>query len=1257
MPIVNTDQIRELLYHDDLDDNAIYHRLSAVGFSDWQRAYQHIRSIPQDEMTRSAFADNLPHLLRALAEPPNPDNVLVSFERLINSSTEQLHLLNHLTDNPRTIEILVTLFTSSQFLTGILLRYPEHVVHLTEYKRLSQPKTVDELYQTAQDIVRPYLPSQSSTTTSGINSFTPLNPNIIPALDALRRFQRWELLRIGTADLLGSFDLPTVTNQISCLTDSMIQACLTLVSEQTKTSADGFVVIAMGKLGGGELNYSSDIDLFFISQDTPRQYIRLGQALIDALARVTSEGFLYRVDMRLRPWGKSGALVSTLDGYLRYLEQDACLWEKQALLKARPVAGNQNLGRIFLRRIQSYIFDISPETVRLEVHALKQRIEKQLKQKGRDWGEVKLGEGSIRDIEFVTQYLQLVYGKTHRTVRSSNTLEALSKLFRQRFITSHEYRVLTNGYIFLRTVEHHLQLIHYRQTHTLPQEPEALNDLAHRLGFKGKNIGARFVNLYQKHTTVIRVVYQQRLTDIDPVKDTVTSISTGISDPNLLPHLIRMHASYVATFSDDDIARHAVLVQKLTSDTPAQIDAVSIEGGYWRVTIVGYDYIGELSIICGLLFVYGFNIVDGHVFSYGPSIDEPPTAPKPRSKRKRRYRPVTKGQFNQSRRKIVDVFTVLPFFDNIPSDCWSLYQKDFIKLSKRLQAGQQREAQAELAKRVALVLQNISEPQTTLLPIDIEIDNEAARRHTVLRINAPDTVGFLYEFSNALGLHGINIRRMGVDTVGNRVQDVLYVTDAHHHKITAPHKQRELRVATALIKQFTNLLPQSPNPESALLHFREFVSQLFTRPNWADELASIEQPEVMRTMVRLLGVSDFLWDDFLRMQYENLFPVVKDVTGLAVKKSKAELREALELILKEKHTEADKRRALNCFKDREMFRIDMRQIQGHIAKFGEFSQELTDLAELIIETAYQIAVKELRTMFDLPYLENRSICPLTICMLGKAGGREMGFASDIELIFIYGGNGQTTGRRVITNAEYFNRLVAKVRDSITTKQEGIFELDLRLRPYGKGGALSVPFAMFEQYFASDGEAWAYERQALIKLRPIVGDDKLGRQILATRDRLLYTGTPFDVSAMRAMRERQLRHLVTAGTFNAKSSSGGLVDIEYLIQGLQITHGHDDSTLRQFNTRAAMKALVESNIIPRENYRSLLDALNFLRQLINALRMVRGNTKDLTMPPHASDEFAFLARRLDYASGNVEQLQQDLIRHTTFVQEINQRLLG
>jgi glutamate-ammonia-ligase adenylyltransferase len=252
---------------------------------------------------------------------------------------------------------------------------------------------------------------------------------------------------------------------------------------------------------------------------------------------------------------------------------------------------------------------------------------------------------------------------------------------------------------------------------------------------------------------------------------------------------------------------------------------------------------------------------------------------------------------------------------------------------------------------------------------------------------------------------------------------------------------------------------------------------------------------------------------------------------------------------------------------------------------------------------------------------------LAICALGKCGGRELGFASDIELMFIYAGNGKTRGPHVITTAEFYEKLVQTFVGAIRAKREGVFEIDLQLRPYGKAGSMAVSLDAFRRYFCADGPAWAYERQALVKLRPIAGDAALGRKIIELRDAFVYSGEHFDVTAMRAMRERQIRHLVTGGTFNAKFSPGGLVDVEYLVQGLQITHGHDQ---RKAHT--------------------------FLRWLIDSLRVVRGNTKDMTMPPADSQEFEFLARRLRYGH-NLAQLRDELTSYTSSVQELGMRLLS
>jgi glutamate-ammonia-ligase adenylyltransferase len=399
------------------------------------------------------------------------------------------------------------------------------------------------------------------------------------------------------------------------------------------------------------------------------------------------------------------------------------------------------------------------------------------------------------------------------------------------------------------------------------------------------------------------------------------------------------------------------------------------------------------------------------------------------------------------------------------------------------------------------------------------------------------------------------------------------------------------------------------------------------------------------------------------MQHANLFPVVRNVDALTTAKSRAQLQTALETALRPVHDGPQSpsddppwRVTLNAFKDREMFRIDMRHILGYTQEFVEFSQELTDLAKVVVNSAFHLCHQDLRVAYGTPCLGNGTPSEMAICALGKYGGRELGFASDIELMCIYAGNGKTTGPQVISTAEFYEKVVQTLVTAIQAKREGIFEIDLQLRPYGKSGSMAVSLEAFRRYYAPDGPAWAYERQALVKLRPIAGSRELGQAVTALRDQYIYGGEPFDVTAMRAMRERQTRHLVTGGTFNAKYSPGGLVDVEYLVQGLQITHGHRDTSLRHTNIREAMAALAAAKIILPEDYAKLHKAHTFLRWLIDGLRMVRGNARDLTVPPADSEAFAFLARRLGYGS-DIAKLRDELARHTACAQELNARLLG
>jgi glutamate-ammonia-ligase adenylyltransferase len=1180
----------------------------------------------------TSFAVIKPHLKTALASAADPDHTLVYLERLLENGDESL--LPALVQNPRTIESLVTIFSGSQFLTEIILRNPHHVHLLHHRKSLTTRKSTATIHMEASKIINETNPDQQ--------------------LNALRRYQRGEILRIGASDLLDLYDLRTVTRQLSKLASGLVRACLDLACQQSGISADDFVVIAMGKHGAEELNYSSDIDLLFVAANDPIEKLKLGERLIENIGGVTSEGFLYRVDMRLRPWGRDGFLVTTLDGYLQYIRQNARLWEKQALLKARPIAGDITLGERLLAQAEPHIFSHEPEEVRASVFSMKQRTEQVLQQKGRDWGEVKLGEGSIRDVEFVVQYLQLAYGNHYPDLHGRATLQILPRLARHHLLTDEETRILADGYTFLRTIEHYIQVMHYQQTYTMPSDPEALSLLAGRLGFPNTQA---LTHRYEEHRKAIRAIYLHRVGN-EPVKE---------PQPQVVQHIARLGADYVDSFSNEEIQHHADLARGVNEQTPAIVEAKPLGRDTWRVTVVGYDYLGELSIICGLFFVFGFNIVDGNAFTYEP-LPDAPTSSRPNFNRftdsTRRLpprRPTSSSPETDTRRKIVDVFTVEsnPFIHHDTS-VWDKYTDDLHHLLRMMRTGQRREARGELAVRVGQAYKNISSKLTFLPPINIEIDNEADERYTILRIDAPDTFGFLYEFTNALALTHTYITRMIVQSISTRAQDILHVTDDNGGKITSPEKQRELRSAIVLIKHFTHLLPHSPNPSSALLHFRDFLAQLFKRPNWTDEIISIESPDVLNALARLLGVSNFLWEDFLRMQYANLFPVVTDMDALSSSKPKPQLENELDLALENNLVGdieyPDWRAALNAFKDRELFRIDMRHILGLTKEFDDFSAELTDLAETTLSATLTRCDSELRAIHGDPLLEDGQPCGMSLLALGKCGGHELGFASDIELMFVYAGNGKTNRAEVVDTATYFEKLVRSVINTMQTRQEGIFQIDLQLRPYGKAGSMAVPFDSFRKYYAPDGAAWAYERQALVKMRPIFGDVALNAELCKLRDAYAYESGPFDVTAMRAMRERQVRHLVTGGTFNAKFSPGGLVDVEYLIQGLQINHGAQNPALRLNNIRDAMSALHTEGILSDDDFTRLRKAHTFLRWLIDSLRVVRGNARDVTVPPFGSEEFIFLARRLRYEQ-DVNHLRDDLTRYSADVQEINARLLN
>ena len=1214
----------EQLLQADVSASDSQQQLAPIGFADWQTAHARLLELCTDEDRRAALTSALPMLLSALAESANPDTSVLNLERFINSVPDATATLQFLADNPRAIEILIKLFVNSQFLTEILLRNPEYLEHLTQHKRIAEFKSREEFRSEAEQTLADAENSQQQ-------------------FDSLRTYQHWELLRISACDNFGLLDLKSVTIQLSLLADAIVQTALSIVQNDLAINADDFVVLAFGKLGGEELNYSSDIDLVFISRGDAARYWEAGQRLIRGLTDSVSGSFLYRVDMRLRPWGSSGPLVTTLDSYVDYLAGNAELWEKQALLKARPIAGALEIGFEFLDRTDHLLFEASVDAVRDNVRSMKQKIEAGLKKKGREFGEVKSGQGSIRDIEFVTQFLQLRHGRDNRHVRSIGTLEGLVRLVDLGFIRADEFRQLTTTYILLRKIEHTLQLLHYKQVHSLPQDERELAYLARRLDFPNAEA---FLASYSQHCQEVRSIYRRYIEDSEeagPLDG--TSLSKSTTSKHRQPrHSEAMEPSYFTVFSEDEILKHAQILDSLSADNPILIDATTAPDGRIRLTVCGYDQTGDLAMVCGLLFAYGFDIVSGNAFTTEHILGSPTAR--------------SDQQFpTDAVPKFVDVFILNPPPGTTLSEVWQRYQTDLTSLVTLARDGQLRKAQARLAGQVAEAFRETPATTAMLLPIDIEIDNDQSDRFTVLRISAEDTPGFIYELANSLTLLGYNIHRVTLTSIDDRAFDTLFIARQDGTRIVRPEMQARLRAAVVLVKHFTHLLPQSSNPQNALLHFGQLLERLFERPDWGDELASLDRREVLETLAQLLGVSDFLWEDFLRLQHDNLFPVLRDVEGLTERRNRSHLEADLaELLIRATSTD-EKRRCLNDFKDREMFRVDMRHIAGHIVEFGQFSEELTDVAEAVTAAALKVCYDRLVARYGVPQHASADGCPnrLAVFALGKAGGRELGFASDIELMFVYESEGMTSGKAPVTAAEFYIHLVEGFTKTIQARRKGIFEIDLRLRPYGSAGPLAVSLDAFENYFVPSGPAWPYERQSLVRMRPIAGDEELGQRVIELRDSLVYTTAPFDVNALRAMRERQLRQLVQPGVWNAKLSSGGLVDCEYLVQALQITHGHVQAELRQPGTADALAALHKHGLLTDEQFASLHRSYVFLRRLIDALRMVRGDARDLAVPAADTEEFAYLARRLNYGH-RVSKLKSDIDATTNAVISLFETLL-
>jgi glutamate-ammonia-ligase adenylyltransferase len=330
-------------------------------------------------------------------------------------------------------------------------------------------------------------------------------------LATLRLFRLRHTLGIAARDIAGRTDLAATTAEISAVADAVVAAALECARIESGAGPVRLAVLAMGKLGGGELNYSSDIDLIFVGKSGGPAELRLAEELVRQLSEPTPEGVAYRVDMRLRPEGSSGALVWELGAALEYYRSRARPWERQALIKCRAVAGDQKLGRAFLEGVAEFVWQpgLAPAEV-ARACQLRGEMQRAAEVEGGSV-EVKSGTGGIRDVEFSVQILQLAHGAAHPEVRLPGTLEALDALERLGLITGEQARQLRSGYEFLRRVEHCLQTMDELALHAVPADPAARAALARRLGYGGNPESARseFDAELTSHSSTLRTIYDQ----------------------------------------------------------------------------------------------------------------------------------------------------------------------------------------------------------------------------------------------------------------------------------------------------------------------------------------------------------------------------------------------------------------------------------------------------------------------------------------------------------------------------------------------------------------------------------------------------------------------------------------------------------------------------------------------------------------------------------------------------------------------------
>jgi len=526
-------QVRALL-DDSVDSDFTKDLLEEVGFQDVEQGFESLCRLregkygsPMTRRVRRYFQRILPVLIQEIVESPEPDMALNNLEEFLMRIRAHGTFYALMAENHAIVRLLISLFSTSKFLSRIFIQRPEILDSLVSSGYAVEFKSLEVLRDELTEQLEQSLDYEDR-------------------LDQLRRFRSEEFLRIALNDLRGDQLQGRTTMQLSCLAVVCLEAAVEMARneliprfglpycplEHGWKEAE-FAVLGMGKLGGMEINYHSDLDIIFIysgqGKNRPAKgtdpdrfkeisnqeyFSKLAQRVISVLTLATREGRVYEIDTRLRPSGNQGPLVTSLTAYQNYHEESAQLWERQALTKAQVVVGPPRI----TEQIEAINDQVTwekplPQELKAEIYRLRSRMEREIAKEGESQFNIKTGRGGMVDVEFLVQYLQLVHGKDVPEIRVCNTLAALHAIGDKGLLPKEVADELEDGYRFLRRLENKLRLVHDQSFNQISKDKVSLRRLARRLGYtKETDLPERqFLRAYRKMTEQIRTHFDHYL--------------------------------------------------------------------------------------------------------------------------------------------------------------------------------------------------------------------------------------------------------------------------------------------------------------------------------------------------------------------------------------------------------------------------------------------------------------------------------------------------------------------------------------------------------------------------------------------------------------------------------------------------------------------------------------------------------------------------------------------------------------------------